>query len=185
MTKQQRRPPTRMTEAKLADAALFYLSRYASSSGNLRQVLTRKLLRSAHHYDDDPEPLIPVIDAIVARHLKSGAVNDSAYAEAQVRKLRRRGGSARIIGQRLIAKGVPGEIIAEASAGFNQTREDRAAAIIFARRRRLGPFRNGPRTEHRLRDLAAMGRGGFAYAIATQVIDAIDPNDIEQLFADD
>ena len=39
------KPPTRMTETSLANAALFYLSRYASSSGNLRRVLMRKVAR--------------------------------------------------------------------------------------------------------------------------------------------
>ena len=36
-----------LAQPKLADAALFYLSRYASSSGNLRRVLMRKVGRAA------------------------------------------------------------------------------------------------------------------------------------------
>jgi len=170
-----------MTEAKLAEAAVFYLSRYASSSGNLRQVLRRKLKRSAEFYEDDPSALLPVIETIVARHTATGAIDDSAYAESQVRKLRRRGGSARIIGQRLMAKGVPGEIIAESASTPDAIVEDRAAAMVFARRRRLGPFRTGPRTEYRQKDLAAMGRAGFDYAVAAMVIDATDPDSLAEL----
>ena len=37
------------------------------------------------------------------------------------------------------------------------------AAVALARRRRLGPFRQKERKEHRDRDLAAMARGGFEY----------------------
>jgi regulatory protein len=45
--------------------------------------------------------------------------------------------------------------------------------VALARRRRLGPFRKAEaRAEHRLRDLAAMARAGFAYALAEKVIDA-------------
>ena len=54
------KPPTRMTETSLANAALFYLSRYASSSGNLRRVLMRKVARSAAYHGDDPAALTAV-----------------------------------------------------------------------------------------------------------------------------
>jgi regulatory protein len=163
-----------MTEAALAEAAVFYLSRYASSSGNLRRVLINKVRRSAAYHGDDPAALVPAVEAIVARHAKSGAVNDSAYAESQMRKLRRRGGSARTIVQTLAAKGVPSELVAEAAATLADDAGDREAAIVFARRRRLGPFRRSDRAENRQRDLAALGRAGFDYATAATVIDATD-----------
>jgi regulatory protein len=161
-----------MTEPKLAEAALFYLSRYASSSGNLRRVLMRKLARSAAFYGDDPAPLKPVVDALVAKYAGSGAVDDAAYAQSQVRKLRRRGGSARLIVQALNAKGVPADVIAETASALSEEAGDPAAALRFAQRRRLGPFRQTSRIENRQRDLAALGRVGFDYQVATMIIDA-------------
>jgi regulatory protein len=172
MARSQPRPPARMTEPKLAEAALFYLSRYASSSGNLRRVLMRKVARSAAFYGDDPEPLKPVVDALVARYAQNGAVNDTAYAESQVRKLRRRGSSARLIVQNLNAKGVPADVIAETAANLGEEAGDPAAALRFAQRRRLGPFRQTARIENRQRDLAALGRVGFDYQVATMIVDA-------------
>src|SRR3569833_117057 len=167
MPYKKQKPPSRMTETSLANAALFYLSRYASSSGNLRRVLMRKVARSAAHYGDDPAPLKPIVEALVARHCGTGAVNDALYAESQTRALRRRGGSTRAIVQKLNAKGVPAEIIAEtASALAEEEGGDLAAACRFARRRRLGPFRTGSREETRQRDMAALGRAGFEYQIA-------------------
>src|ERR1700744_6103939 len=77
------KPPSRMTETSLANAALFYLSRYASSSGNLRRVLMHKVARSAAHYGDDPAALKPAVEALVAKHAGSGAINDTLYAESQ------------------------------------------------------------------------------------------------------
>jgi regulatory protein len=44
--------------------------------------------------------------------------------------------------------------------------------VALARRRRLGPFRTAARAQHRLRDLAAMARAGFAYDLAKKVIDS-------------
>ena len=174
MVRSQSRPPARMTEPKLAEAALFYLSRYASSSGNLRRVLLRKVQRSAAFYGDDPEPLKPVIDALVAKYAQNGAVDDTAYAESQVRKLRRRGSSARLIVQNLNAKGVPADIIAETASSLSEEAGDPAAALRFAQRRRLGPFRPAGRAENRQRDLAALGRVGFDYQVATLIVDAKD-----------
>jgi regulatory protein len=181
MPRSEPRPPARMSEAALAEAAVFYLSRYASSSGNLRQVLRRKLVRSARHYGDDPEPLMAAIDALVARHVANGAVNDANFAETQIRKLRRRGGSGRAILQRLAAKGVPADVIAETGAASGGGVEDIGAAIQLARRRRLGPFRDSRREDHRQRDMAILGRAGFDYATAAKIVDAADADALTEL----
>jgi len=174
------RPPTRMTETSLEASALFYLSRYASSSGNLRRVLMRKVARSTAYHGDDPAPLKPVVEALVARHCGTGAVNDSLYAESQTRALRRRGGSTRAIMQKLNAKGVPAEIVAETAAALAEEEGgDLDAAFRFARRRRLGPFRTSGREEHRQRDMAALGRAGFEYQVAAAIVDAEDIESLE------
>jgi len=174
------RPPTRTTQASLEASALFYLARYASSSGNLKRVLMRKVARSAAYYGDDPAPLKPVVEALVARHCGTGAVNDALYAESQTRALRRRGGSARAIVQKLGAKGVPAEIVAETAATLAEEEGgDLDAACRLARRRRLGPFRNSGRGENRQRDMAALGRAGFEYRIAAAIVDAEDVESLE------
>ena len=51
-----------------------------------------------------------------------------------------------------------------------------AAALAYARRRRIGPYRTDPtlRAETRLKDLAALARRGFAPALCRRVIDAED-----------
>lgn len=163
-----------MSEAALADAAGRYLSRYASSSGNLRRLLVQKVRRSVAHYGDDPEPLLACVETLVARYAAAGAIDDRQFSESQVRKLRRRGASARAILGRLEAKGVPRDVVDETAKVLAAPEDDRAAAMAFARRRRLGPFRDGERAKHRQRDLAALGRAGFSYATAVSIIDAED-----------
>jgi regulatory protein len=50
---------------------------------------------------------------------------------------------------------------------------DLRAALRFAKRRRLGPFRTPKeRATRRERDLAALGRAGFSYEVARAVVDA-------------
>ena len=58
---------------------------------------------------------------------------------------------------------------------------DLAAALAFARRRRLGPFRpQGERAARRLKDLAALARQGFAADLARRIVDAEDLEELEQ-----
>ena len=57
---------------------------------------------------------------------------------------------------------------------------DLIAALIFARRWRLGPYRaQSTRADRRTRDLAALGRQGFAYDVARRIIDAEDAATLE------
>ena len=166
------KPPKRMTKAAIEAAALAYLARFATSSANLRRVLQRKVGLSAAYHGDEAAPLLAEIELLVARFTQKRILDDGLYAEMQRATLRRRGGSARAIGARLAAKGVPSETIAEALAGGDDAGADHAAAVRLARRRRLGPFRQANRAEYRQRDLAALGRAGFDYQTAVAVIDA-------------
>lgn len=168
-------------EALIERWALAYLGRYASSAEGLRRVLLR---RARRRLDADREALAGaavLIDALVDRYRQSGLVDDAAYAGAQARARLRRGQSLRTIRAGLAAKGVGGE---DAAAALDALRDaagdpDIAAAVAFARRRRLGPFRRG--AEDRGRTLAAFARAGFARAAAQAVLDCTDPDAAEAL----
>ena len=58
---------------------------------------------------------------------------------------------------------------------------DLAAAIRYAKRRRLGPFQRDEirRVERRQKDLASLARQGFSYGIAKRVIYAESPIELE------
>ena len=50
---------------------------------------------------------------------------------------------------------------------------DRAAALLMARRRRIGPWRTGVDSpELRRKELAILARGGFSYGVARDVVAA-------------
>ncbi|WP_049792576.1 regulatory protein RecX [Polymorphum gilvum] len=158
------------TEERLARSALAYLERYASSAENLRRVLARKVTRAARAHDRDPAEFAALIDAVVARCLRAGLVDDTAFAETRVASQRRRGRSTRQIAAGLAAKGVDKSVI-EAVLARDDT-DDGDAARRLARRRRLGPWRTrGARADFRDRDLAALCRAGFGFDVARRVID--------------
>jgi regulatory protein len=169
-----RKGPKPVSPELLEKAALHYLERYASSAANLRRVLMRRVDRSARFHGTDRKEGAGWVDALVARYAEAGLVDDRRYAEAAAESLRRRGASARRIRQKLAQKGV-GAGVAQAAleeAGGAGEEADLTAAVAFARKRRLGPYGDPKRRrERRLKDLAALARAGFSYAIARRVVD--------------
>ncbi len=168
----QRRKPGPVTRDYLFRAAVHYLERYASSSGHLARVLQRKVLRRARERGEDPAAFAPLVDEAVAKVLELGLIDDTAFAEAKVASLRRRGASRAQLNAKLAAKGVDRETAAAAMAADETDEAD--AARAYARRRRLGPYRTRDRAEKRDRDVAAMMRAGFCFALAAAAVDGED-----------
>jgi regulatory protein len=174
---------TRQTDW-LRRAALHYLERYASSEHNLRRVLERKLKRrrqaDPERWTIDAHSAAAMIAAAVEACRALGLVDDAAYAETKAAGGRRRGHSATRIMAAMTMKGVTREVAAHAVAQSGH--DDCFAALVFARRRRLGPFRSDDRNREtsagqclgRLdadrRDMAALCRQGFDYRTARRVI---------------
>ena len=168
----------------IEDWALSYLGRYASSAENLRRVLWRRVRRRAGAGREEADRAAGLIDALVARYRDSGLLDDAAYAAARAQSLHRRGESLVAIGARLRAKGVPPAVTAEAVAGLREDAPDAdlAAACVFARRRRLGPYRRGAADPER--DLGAFARSGFDRRIAQQILACADIEAVEALARD-
>ncbi len=169
-----------ITPAYLERAALYYLERYGASAEMVRRVLRRRVETRCRLRGEAPDDFSEMIEAVVARALGAGLVDDAAFAAAKVRSLRRRGGSARAIGAKLAAKGVDRETVGAVLAEQEDGSEDEAA-LAYAKRRRLGPFRPpAARAAARERDLAAMARAGFALALARRVIDAETEDELRE-----
>jgi regulatory protein len=180
-------PKSAVNAAQLERWALAYLGRFASSAENLRRVLLRRVRR---RLPDDREAVANaavLIDALVARYRGSGLLDDAAYAAGRLRARLRRGQSLRTIRAGLAAKGIAA---AEAETAIAALRDDAvgdpdlAAAIAFARRRRIGPYRRGDGDREdgrRAKELAAFARGGFSRAVAEAVLGCADPEEAEAL----
>ncbi len=178
------RPP--LTRAALVEHANRYLSQYAPTTAHLRRVLMRGVDKSLRVEEPDAEARAEQrerwqleVDALVARIVSAGIVDDAVWARAKTRSLRERGRSTRAIRSRLRDKGIPSDLIDEVAPP--DASADLTAAARYARKRRLGPYLEpAERRDRRQRDLASLGRAGFTFDIARRIVDA---EDVEQLRA--
>lgn len=178
----RQRVPRPATPERLEKAALHYLERYASSRANLQRVLMRRVERSARLHDTDREEAHGWVEAIVARLAERGLLDDALYAESRAVSLHRGGGSRRKIALSLRQKGVESAEIDAAleKAGEEYADGEFAAAFLYARRRRLGPFRvEREREARRDKDIAAMARAGFGLDLARRIVEAAALDDLE------
>ena len=179
-------------EASLRQAALNHLARYGTTQSNLLRVLVRRIDRWAHAADALPEHVAAskvAAQAVVNQLATLGVVNDAAFAESRARSLHRAGRSRRAITAHLQAKGVP--------AGLVELPDDPdldlSAAVLYAARRRMGPFRLRPDAQDqeldtdgpgpdpsRPRDLARLARAGFPASVAQRVL-SLPPDEAERM----
>ena len=169
-------PPSRDV---LHEAALAYLARSSATAVTLRRALDRKITtwarraeraRDAEQVAADIAPCREAVDAIIARFQEVGLVDDAAFAASRARGLSRAGRSRRAIAAHLAAKGVDEETAREAIP--NDADIELAAALTFARKRRIGPYAREA-TEDRAtkqKALAAMARAGFGWSTCERAL---------------
>lgn len=180
-------PPTRTT---LRDAALVYLSRFSATEQSLRRVLERKVMRWAHRASTQSEAcesenvsghvalLMQDVSEIVREMVHLKAVDDEAFARARIRTLRRSGRSNRAVRAHLAAKGVAEAVLEPAlreEADQEGMDAEFAAALTFARKRRVGPFALEENEEkdrkHMARVMGAFARAGFSRDICLRILE--------------
>jgi regulatory protein len=177
-----RKEPRPPTPERLHARALFYLERFATTGAHLRRVLLRRALRDAEALGLDPAAVRRDVDAVVARVVAARLVDDRLFAASRARRLAEAGRSPARIRLALAQKGLDETAIAAAMGELAEEKGDPelAAAITYAKRRRLGPWREAQaRAEHAAKDLAALARAGFGYRVARRVIEAEDPGELE------
>lgn len=158
-----RAPPKPLERAALEQLALSYVGRYATTRAKLGRYLERKLRERGW----DGEGGAPV-NAIVERCATLGYVDDGAFAASRGAALGRRGFGERRIADALRDAGIAPE---DAAPVREAAREDPlAAALIFARRRRIGPFaaEDGD-ADRRRKALGALLRAGHPMDVSRRV----------------
>ncbi len=137
----------------------------------------RRVVRSAQVHGTDIEEGRATVEALIEKLQSAGFLDDTRFAEGSARALARRGRSIAAIRATLARKGVAKDVAEAALADLSADQPDLnfTAAVAYARRRRLGPFRAAEeRRERRTRDLAAMARAGYPLTLARRVVDAAD-----------
>lgn len=175
--------PKKATPDYLEKAALHYLERYASSRANLRRVLMGKVERSARFHGTDREEGTKAVEHLLDRLSRAGYLDDTAYARGRAISLHRAGHGAQAIRMKLRQKGVDEDTAWAALESLEEEAEapELAAALRYARKRRLGPYRAAEqRAANAERDMAALARKGFSLDLARQVVLTDDLETLEQ-----
>lgn len=189
MTQTKKKTPKPVTAQRLMNAATYYLGRFEATQAKLTRVLEQKVRRWSLEFD--VEPFRTQIDETVAKCVRLELVDDARYGELRARQLLRKGKSARLIGQDLRHKGLDAPL-AEAVIGAIDSGEERKAAAMLAKRRRLGPFRGGREAaaldvdpnKQRGKEIAVFARAGHSYQTASAILSCADTEALERWVAE-
>ncbi len=164
-----------LSTESLREAAFAYLGRRDATGVHLGRVLARRIYRAGVKEPDEVEAARTRIDAVVARLVEVGIVDDARYARGRARGLLAQGRSTRVIRQKLREKGVAHEFI---DTALEEVQEELGtdlaahAVVRAARKKRVGPWARAPRD--RQKELAKLARAGFSFDLARRVVDAED-----------
>lgn len=170
-----------MTKRRMENIATFHVERFATTATHLKRVLLRRAERARRVHGGETQEYAAWAEEIVARLVRNGSINDARYAAGRTVALRLLGKSPGKIRAFLTAKGVDRDLIAAtlACTAVTANGDDAAleAALAYARRRRLGPFRTQSgdaqaRRKQLSKDMSALARAGFSYDIAKHVMSA-------------
>lgn len=176
--KRKKRDPRKITPSYLHNYALFYLERFSSSSANLRKILMRRVHKSVpFHGEPTMEAATKMVDDTVAKLIELKIIDDEIYAKSRTTSFRRAGNSKRQISAKLYAKGLNNDQIETAidvvDTEHGHDNPDLIAAIRYAQRRGIGPYRKRQSAEPEeqfKKDLAKLARAGFSFEIAQNAL---------------
>lgn len=164
-----------LREAALAHLARFGTTQHGLEQVLLRRVArwrARAMAAGAEGAEEQAQALTAVCAEIAQEMVSLGAVDDAAFAHARARRLVRTGRSSRAIEAHLAARGVAAPIRAQAmqgdeaqeppeegvgaqgygqtgyNRGLSATERELCAALVLARKRRLGPFASAVQESH-------------------------------------
>lgn len=161
------RIPTQVTQQSLERSAHFQLERRALTEAQLRRALEQKVRRAERHHGPSPDAAI-WIEALLARFVRAGLLDDDRVALGRAMGMRDRGTSRRAVMMKLRQKGVDDATAARALSQVDADagpEAELAAARAYVRRRRLG-------AKDPQRALAALARQGFSFDVARRALAA-------------
>lgn len=175
----KRRPTPPLSVNWLKTEAMRHLQRWPASEQRVRRLMWDRVKRAQSFHGGTRSEAAPMIAQAMTELLASKLVDDGRLAVLWVDSLMRRGTSRRMIQQKLRQKGIDGSHISAAIEAYETddgSDPERATAMAYAKRRRLGCFRQPPDDsyERRQKDLASMARAGFSYGIAQDVLSTED-----------
>lgn len=167
------RIPPKPTKEYLYRVGLNYLSRFSSSENNLQRILERRAVKAAQHHGVDVEQTKSLIPPIVSQFVSMGAINDETFGNQLAKSLFQRGNPLWQIKSKLRAKGISEKTADSILLSMQESGDCSSllSAILFAKRKKMGPFREKRSHETDKKDLRKFGAAGFHYVISRQVLD--------------
>ena len=168
------KPSAELIKKRLTNKAFHYLGRYASTSNRLETILRKFAQRKLDRAD--PALLDQIIGEVTESCVSFGYIDDEAFIRSQFRQGLRSGFSERRILMKLAQRGINRDLaqavmFEQTSRAASQRDSELAAALIYARKKSVGPY---SRAEHHPEDnqrhLARLARNGFAFDVAKQVM---------------
>jgi regulatory protein len=178
-----KKPLKPLTKASLEGLALFHTSRFAVTPAKLRSYLLRKIKER-----NLEEGFAPDLDQLIEKLTELGVVSDQAVADMLVSSHHRRGFGAARTRQHMYMKQVASDVADTTMQQQAVTPE--ILAIIYARKMRLGVFRETPASDPKLseKDISKMVRAGHRPGLAASIVRAtsvaalMDQYDLEDGF---
>lgn len=159
-----------ITEKRLFNIALLYLTRFESSEQKLRQMLLHRIRKQAVNEAEQFPCVNQWIENVVRQMVSLGYVNNERYAETQIRVLCQQGRSEAFIRKKLARDGISVSILNRFLKANDMLSEvDRA--VLWLKRQRKGGYRSATDNKAVPKDLAALGRQGFSYAVANKALE--------------
>lgn len=183
--------PKKISERYLYNSGLAYLQRFPASSSHFRSVMMRKIQKSSHHHpEQNIEDCEKLLDDLIIKFQDMALLDDEAYLKGMVTSLRRRGLSSLQINMKLRQKGYDTGAIKhelqkhdEDEYQLEEQSEENGdiyAAVVFARKKRLGPYDIAQRKTPE-KSLATMARAGYSFDVAKKTL-ALSMEEIEENF---
>lgn len=158
----------KISTSYLENAGAYYLQRFAASESQFRRVMERKIQLSCRdHPDQNSESCLTLLDQVVQKFVGLGYLNDHAYAQGLIYSLTQRGFSRKRIELELGKKGISRDLASSCLPDSNPEHE-RYKAVLYAKRKKIGPF--SLRENDQQRSLSSLARGGFNYDLCCDVI---------------
>ena len=174
---------TSITYEKLKKIALYYLGRYEASEQMLKDVLLRRI-NNAEKNGLETTNAKNAINNIITQMKEYGYVDDQRFASNKTKELFQKGKSKKNIINFLKTKGVSDNIINDIIRSLdddNNHNTDINAGINYAKRKKLGLFRQKLTENTIKKELGKMARAGFSYEIAKKIILAKNEEELKDV----
>ena len=181
------KPSAERIKKRLTNKALHYLGRYASTSARLEVVLRKFAGRKLELAD--PALLDSSIKDVIESCIRLGYIDDAAFIRSQFRQGLRSGQSQRRILLKLAQKGISRDLAlsvlqdSDDDDALPDESTELAAALIYARKKSVGPFSSTPPTcpEDRKKHMGRLARNGFSFDIVRKVMDLTSVDEADAL----